>query len=102
MIMRFALLLAAGLLAAPAMAGELVAYNGGDSVRLSDSPCSNEQVLSRIKPQLHAALREASATVQGQPYKACWVAAGATAHLLYEDGDYGVIPMSDFKAPRSA
>jgi hypothetical protein len=102
MIMRFALLCAAGLMATPAMSAELVAYNGGDSVRLSDSPCSNEQVLSRIKPQMRAALRDASATVQGQPYKACWMAAGGTAHLLYEDGDYGVIPMADFKAPRTA
>lgn len=100
--MRFALLCAAALVAAPAMGAELVAYNGGDSVRLSNSPCSSEQVLSRIKPQMHAQMRDASATVQGQPYKACWMAAGGTAHLLYEDGDYGVIPLADFKTPRIA
>ena len=99
--MRFALL-AAALLAAPVMADELVASNGSDSVRLSDSPCSSEQVLNRLQPRFRPMLRDASAVVQGQPYKACWVIDGEAAHLLYEDGDQGLIPLSDFKAPKSA
>ena len=49
--MRFALLCAAALLAAPVLADELVASSGNDSVRLSSSPCSSEQVLNRLKPQ---------------------------------------------------
>jgi hypothetical protein len=100
--MRFALLCAAALLAAPAVADEVVASNGNDSVRLSDSPCTNAQVLSRLEPGVRAALRSASAVVQGQSYKACWIVAGNAAHLLYEDGDQGLIPLSDFKAPKSA
>lgn len=100
--MRFALLCAAALLAAPAMADELVAVNGSDSVRLTDTPCSSEKVLSLLKPQARSLLRDASAVVQGQSFKACWVREGEAAFLLYEDGDHGLIPLADFKAPRSA
>lgn len=100
--MRFSLLCAAALLATPAMADELVASNGTDSVRLTDSPCSSEPVLNRLQPKFHSILRAASATVQGQTYKACWVVQGNVAHLLYEDGDQGIIPLSDFKVPKSA
>jgi hypothetical protein len=100
--MRFALLCAAALLAAPAFADEVVASNGNDSVRLSDSPCTNPQVLSRLEPGVRTALRSASAVVQGQPYKACWIVRGDAAHLLYEDGDQGLIPLSDFRAPKAA
>ncbi|MDB5874774.1 MAG: hypothetical protein JWQ07_4216 [Ramlibacter sp.] len=100
--MRFALLCAAALLAAPAMADEMVASNGTDQVRLSDSPCTSEQVLSRIRPNFRSAMRSATAVVQGQSFKACWIANGDAAHLLYEDGDQGEIPLSDFKPPKSA
>ena len=100
--MRFALVCAAALIAAPALADEVVASNGNDSVRLSDSPCTNPQVLSRLEPGVRDALRDASAVVQGQSFKACWVVHGNAAHLLYEDGDQGLIPLSDFKTPKSA
>jgi hypothetical protein len=59
-------------------------------------------VLQRLAPQVHPTLRAATAVVQGQSYKACWIVHGNAAHLLYEDGDQGLIPLSDFKAPRSA
>jgi len=100
--MRFALLCTAALLAAPAMADELVASNGNDSVRLSNAPCTSEQVLSQLKPQFHSVLRDATAVVQGQTFKACWLVEGHAAHLLYEDGDQGLIPLVDFKIPKSA
>ncbi len=100
--MRLALLCATALLAAPVLADELGASNGTDSVRLSDSPCSSEQVLRQLTPQFRAVLRDASAVVQGQTYKACWIVRGNVAHLLYEDGDQGIIPLADFKAPKSA
>jgi hypothetical protein len=100
--MRFAFLCAAALMAAPAVAHEVMASNGSDSVRLTSSPCTSEQVLSRLEPALRPVLREASAVVQGQTFKACWVLNGNAAQLLYEDGDQGLIPLSDFKVPRSA
>ncbi len=100
--MRFALFCAAALLSAPALADELVASSGNDSVRLSNSPCTNEQVLSQLQPQMRATLRDATAVVQGKTFKACWVVEGHAAHLLYEDGDQGLIPLRDFKIPTSA
>lgn len=100
--MRFALVCAAALMAAPVLADELVAKNGNDSVRLSNAPCSSELVLSRLQPQHRSELRDATAVVQGQTFKACWVVEGHAAHLLYEDGDQGLIPLTDFKIPQSA
>ncbi|MEZ0306698.1 MAG: hypothetical protein ACAH21_02155 [Ramlibacter sp.] len=100
--MRIALLCGAALISAPALADELVARNGSDQIRLSDSPCKNEQVLARIKPAYREQLRDANAVVEGQSFKACWIANGEIAHVLYEDGDQGLIPLSDFKPPASA
>jgi hypothetical protein len=100
--MKFALLCAAALLAAPVMADELVASNGNDSVRLSDKPCSSEQVLQRLSPRVRELMRDANAVVNGQPFRACWVVNGDSAHLLYEDGDQGLIPLTDFRQPKSA
>lgn len=101
--MKFAFLCAAAALAAaPAFADELVASNGQDSVKLSDQPCSNEQVLSRLTPKFREAMKDASAVVGGQAFRACWIVDGDSAHLLYEDGDQGLIPLADFKQPKTA
>lgn len=100
--MKFVLLCVAALVATPVLADELVARSGNDSVRLTDTPCTSEQVLNRLKPQFRSELRDATAVVQGQTFKACWVVDGHAAHLLYEDGDQGLIPLADFKVPQSA
>jgi hypothetical protein len=100
--MKIALLCAAALLAAPAMADELVASNGQDSVRLTDKPCSSEPVLQRLTPRFREVMRDANAVVGGKPFRACWIVDGDSAHLLYEDGDQGLIPLTDFKQPKSA
>jgi hypothetical protein len=99
--MRFVLLCAA-LAAAPAMAGDLVARQGGDTVRLADGPCTSERVLAMLEPQLHSQFKAATAVVQGNNFAACWRKTGAAAHLLYEDGDQGIVPMSDLKPELSA
>ena len=93
---------AAALLAAPAMADELVASNGKDSVRLLDKPCTSEKVLVQLRPGFRDVLRQANAVVAGQTFEACWIVRGDSAHLLYEDGDQGLIPLTDFKQPTSA
>ena len=100
--MKFALLCAAMLAASPVMADELVASNGQDSVRLTDKPCSNEQVLQQLTPRARDMMKDANATVGGQQFRACWVVDGESAHLLYEDGDQGLIPLTDFKQPQTA
>lgn len=93
---------AAALLAAPALGQELIASNGKDSVRLTDRPCTSEKVLEQLKPGFRPMMRNASAVVQGKAFQACWVVEGDSAHLLYEDGDQGLIPLADFKKPQSA
>ena len=45
-------LLCAALAAAPAIAGDLVARQGSDSVRLAEGPCKVEQVLSQLAANL--------------------------------------------------
>jgi hypothetical protein len=101
-MMKFALLCAAALAAAPVLADELVASNGQDSVRLSDQPCSSEQVLQQLTPKFREVMKDASAVVDGQQFRACWIVDGESAHLLYEDGDQGLIPLTDFRQPKSA
>jgi len=102
LFMRSLLLCAAVLVAAPAFADDLVASNGKDSVRLSDGPCKIEQVLNQLEPKYHREFKAASAQLKGQTYQACWHVLGASALLLYEDGDQGLIPLSDLKHETSA
>ena len=95
--MKLGLLLCAMLAAAPAFTESLVAREGVDSARLSDQPCSNEQVLGHIEPKLRASLRAASVEVDGKSFAACWGPAGNAVYLLYEDGDEGLIPFSKIR-----
>jgi hypothetical protein len=88
--------------AAPSFAQELVARQGDDSVRLSDSACSNEQVLRRLDPTKAGEYKAASAMFQGQRFTACWRMMGNVAHLVYEDGDQGVIPAQELKPELAA
>jgi hypothetical protein len=88
--------------AAASYADELVSSNGQDSVRLTDKPCSSDQVLQRLTPKFRELMRDANAVVKGVNFAACWIVDGDSAHLLYEDGDQGLIPLSDFKPYRGA
>jgi len=98
--MRFAFLCAAAaLVAVPVWAVEVVASNGDDSVRLTDQPCTIPTVLNRLPPNVRVLVHDAVATVQGESFKACWVIEGDAAHLLYEDGDQGLVPLTDFRSP---
>ncbi|MEJ5990931.1 hypothetical protein WG902_13100 [Ramlibacter sp. PS3R-8] len=87
---------------APAFAQELVARQGDDSVRLSDSACKSELVLARLEPAVARQYRSASATFQGQRFQACWRLVGNAAHLVYEDGDQGIIPTTELKPDMTA
>lgn len=86
-------------LAAPALASDLVAYDGDDMIRLSHGSCTNQAVLERIEPQARAHFRTASATLQGQRYTACWSLLPTAVYLVYEDGDQGLVPMSRLQVP---
>lgn len=95
-------LLCAALAAAPAMAGDLVVRHGSDTVRLADGPCTSELVLGLLGPRLQSQYKAASAVVNGQTFAACWRKTGSVAHLLYEDGDQGIVPLADLKPELSA
>lgn len=75
----------------------LVARQGDDSVRLADSPCSSDQVLARLPSEHQGDYRAATAVFQGQNFVACWRSMGGVAHLVYEDGDQGIIPMAELR-----
>ncbi|HWI81067.1 MAG TPA: hypothetical protein VNT59_03515 [Ramlibacter sp.] len=79
-----------------------MARQGGDSVRLAEGPCTSPPVLSLLEPQLHTRYHAATATVQGRTFSACWRMTPNGAHLLYEDGDQGVVPLSDLKPELTA
>jgi hypothetical protein len=87
--------LAAGL--AVSAHADLVGTNGVDTVRLTDAPCP-EKIAAQAPPYLRDKMRAAIADVAGTRYEACWalVAPGAVG-LVYEDGDQGLVPFSDFK-----
>jgi hypothetical protein len=86
-----------GLVALPARADVLITSNGQDSVRLYDTPCVNLAVLAHIHARYHDQMLRADAIVGGKPFDACWIVDGDSAHLMYEDGDQGLIPLTDFK-----
>jgi hypothetical protein len=87
---------------APAFAEELVARQGEDSVRLSDAACKSALVLNRLEPAAAEQYRSASAVFQGQRFQACWRMVGNAAHLVYEDGDQGIIPAHELKPELTA
>jgi len=96
------LLLCAALAAGPALAADLVATQGGDSVRLQDGPCTSEPVLKLLQPALREDYKAASAVVDGHKFAGCWRRTGNVAHVLYEDGDQGIVPLSNVKPELTA
>ena len=94
---KFAMALCAALAFAPAFADELVAREGNDSVRLADAPCQSQVIMKLVEDSSPTEYKAASATVQGQQFVACWRDMGSVAHLVYEDGDQGIIPMVELK-----
>lgn len=81
----------------PAFADSLVARDGGNLVRLIDGPCQSEQILTKLLPHMQGQFKAASVVLQGETFSACWRVQGNAAHLLYEDGDQGLIPLADLK-----
>ena len=80
--------------AAPALATELVAYTGSDRIRLADTPCTSQAVLEHLDASVQPLFRAATAVLEGKTYSACWRITPTAAHLIYEDGDQGLVPFS--------
>lgn len=92
-----ATLLAALLCAAPAFAGDYIARQGNDSVRLTDKPCPAEVVAKIMEQYRGEFLRLANVMWQGKPYVACWMPFQGAALVLYDDQDIGIIPFDHFE-----
>ena len=96
--MRSIALIASLLVGFPSVAdGTLVARNGDDQVRIFDKPCPYASVLRFIPEEKRALFRKADTRVGGQRWFACWIKLDDHYGLIYEDGDKGVIPVSEFK-----
>ena len=90
---------ALGLAASSAMAGDLVAYDGPDVIRLTDQACISEALLRQLDPEVRPLFLTASAVVQGRRYTACWSITPTAAYLVYEDGDQGLVPLHRLQVP---
>lgn len=99
---KFAVLIAALFLALPALADTFVGTSGRDLVRLSTAVCTHAPVLSLIPEKYRSVVRDATAEIDGKTWRACWFVDGDSAHLLFEDGDQGLLPLGMFKLEKSA
>jgi hypothetical protein len=88
--------LCAALLCASLSYAAPVARQGADAVQLLETPGPEAvPVDSVLRDQYQAAV----ATISGKLYAACWLAVPARGfvHLVYADGDMGMVPFRDFK-----
>jgi hypothetical protein len=97
---RFLVFIIAMLCWGGALADDLVARNGNDTVRLTQQACHTEvlPLLAMVYPAAAERFRAAYAQVDGADYRACWILRPDGKVLLqYEDTDAGLIPWADFK-----
>jgi hypothetical protein len=72
-----------------------VARQGTDAVQLLETPCpAAVPVDAALRDQYAAAV----ANIGGKLYSACWMAVPARGfvHLVFQDGDIGMVPFRDF------
>jgi hypothetical protein len=99
--MRYAIFAAAMLAASTAMAAPFARSSSGDWVRLLDKPCAAE-VLALIPEAERDQYHAAKAQIDGKQFDACWevVADAGAVHLVYADGDQGLVSMLAFHEDR--
>jgi hypothetical protein len=96
--MRIAIFLILLLLAPLALAGERVVRQGADEVRVFDSPCVSAETIGRIPEKDREGWNKVQGRFNGQRYFGCWRPLGDSAiHILWDDGDQGVIPLIELK-----
>jgi hypothetical protein len=88
-------LLGAALLCAALSYAAPVARQGTDAVQLLETPCPAAVPVNEALRDQYAA---AVANIGGTLYAACWMAVPARGfvHLVYSDGEEGVVGMSNF------
>jgi hypothetical protein len=89
------LLLAALLVAAPAMA-DLVASSGANELRLLNADCTNPAILAELKPEFHPLFKKAQATIGGKVIPACWIDTMEGAYFVKFEGGAGLYPIEAF------
>jgi hypothetical protein len=92
--MRKLIVAGAALLALSSFAAP-VARQGTDAVQLLETPCPAAVPVNEALRDQYAA---AVANIGGTLYAACWMAVPARGfvHLVYSDGEEGVVGMSNF------
>lgn len=91
------LILSIALLAGPALAGDMVARQDGDTVRLTEAPCPDE-VLQYVAEGSRGYFRKALAIIDGRNFVAChYLRPDDRVLVVYEDGDQRLIPLAHFK-----
>jgi hypothetical protein len=88
-------LLGAALLCAALSYAAPVARQGTDAVQLLETPCpAAVPVDAALRDQYAAAV----ANIGGTLYAACWLAVPARGfvHLVFSDGDQGMVPFQHF------
>lgn len=79
-------------------AADLVCREGADTVRLTDKPCVNTEVLEKLPEYIKPMMLQATAILNGKTYAPCWVVyKQGHMYLAYPDGDQGLLPGSIFK-----
>jgi hypothetical protein len=83
-------------LAPMALAGQRVASEGDDEVRIFDTPCVSMETIARIPEANREGWGKVQGRVQGQRFFGCWRALGEAIYILWEDGDQGIMPLQEF------
>lgn len=83
--------------AVPVFAGERVARQGNDEVRLFDGPCVSAETMARIPANERESFSKAQGVFGGQKYFGCWQPIEGGVHIMWEDGDQGLIPNAELK-----
>lgn len=91
------ILLALVLLAMPAHAEERVLRAGRDEIHVFDSQCFHVETLLRIPPAQRLRFFKAVGLINGKTFFGCWTPAGENVRIVWEDGDTGNLPASDFR-----
>ncbi len=79
-----------------ALAGDMVATQDGDSLRLMQQPCP-PAVLRHLPEGTRGYFRKALAMVGGREYVGCFaVRVDGLVLVVYEDGDSGLVPVVRF------
>jgi hypothetical protein len=71
-----------------------VARSGNDSVTLLEKDCREDVRVASRATSMH---KHAVVVSGGQRYDACWMVRGDVIHLVYPDGDQGIVARSEFR-----